>query len=210
VRSPARRGFDRKRAAPQAPYKVDQARYVQPAGGSRDPLLAFAIHRFTIGMPKTRVPYIPRRLRVCWKSGPEPRCRYEEQRRGAKPKHHGLEACHGRPRRPKGQDTAGAYAGHRRAKAVVHNAFRISRSHRACRRALSRQVRGERAVVRRRNRGGILLVLSAIKWHIPSATPRAARIVNCPPFRPDSWRKQEGSRISLRIGLCRRTISGSS
>ncbi len=34
--------------------------------------------------------------------------------------------------------------------------------------------------------------------------------VNCRPFRPDTWRKQEGSRISLRIGLCSRTISGSS
>jgi hypothetical protein len=36
------------------------------------------------------------------------------------------------------------------------------------------------------------------------------RDVNCPPFRPDSRRKQEGSRISLRIGLCRKSISGSS
>src|SRR5687768_10533307 len=26
--------------------------------------------------------------------------------------------------------------------------------------------------------------------------------VKCPPFRPDTWRKQEGSRISLRISLC--------
>ena len=34
--------------------------------------------------------------------------------------------------------------------------------------------------------------------------------MNCPPFRPDSRRKQEGSRISLRTGLCRMTISGSS
>ena len=34
-------------------------------------------------------------------------------------------------------------------------------------------------------------------------------VLNCPPFRPDSRRKQEGSRISLRIGLCRRIISGS-
>lgn len=34
-------------------------------------------------------------------------------------------------------------------------------------------------------------------------------LVNCPPFRPDTWRKQRGSRISLRTGLCRRTISGS-
>ena len=34
-------------------------------------------------------------------------------------------------------------------------------------------------------------------------------LLNCPPFRPDSRRKQEGSRISLRMCLCRRTISGS-
>ncbi|WP_420392378.1 hypothetical protein [Acuticoccus sp.] len=36
------------------------------------------------------------------------------------------------------------------------------------------------------------------------------RDTELPPFRPDSWRKQEGSRVSLETGLCRRTISGSS
>ena len=43
---------------------------------------------------------------------------------------------------------------------------------------------------------------------IAKAKVTCHRHMNCPPFRPDTWRKQEGSRISLRIGLCRRSISG--
>src|SRR5262249_29297396 len=34
-------------------------------------------------------------------------------------------------------------------------------------------------------------------------------ISELPPFGPDAWRKRRGLRISLRTGLCRRTISGS-
>jgi pyruvate carboxylase len=45
--------------------------------------------------------------------------------------------------------------------------------------------------------GDVLLSIEAMK-------------MNCPPFRPDTWRKQEGSRISLGMCLCRRSISGSS
>ena len=40
--------------------------------------------------------------------------------------------------------------------------------------------------------------------------PRSRSDLNCPLFRPDTRRKQEGSRLSLRTGLCRMTISGSS
>jgi hypothetical protein len=43
-----------------------------------------------------------------------------------------------------------------------------------------------------------------------SCTENSSSAMNCPPFRPDTRRRQESSRISLRIGLCRRTISGSS
>lgn len=48
------------------------------------------------------------------------------------------------------------------------------------------------------------------KRSAPSTSMIGGYRMNCPPFRPDSWRKQEGSRISLRTGLCRMTISGSS
>jgi hypothetical protein len=45
------------------------------------------------------------------------------------------------------------------------------------------------------------------KWVVSRSLKSVGPNVNCPPFRPDSWRKQEGSRISLRTGLCRMIIS---
>lgn len=46
-------------------------------------------------------------------------------------------------------------------------------------------------------------------WNRTGRKPTEEQLaeLNCPPFRPDTRREQRGSRISLRTGLCRRTIS---